>query len=190
MNTEQLRAEFEAWTDNHYYLSELNNIYLDDDYVDPEMQAAWEGYQAGRAALQSQDEDIFSPTSLTGLSKDELIRQLQWALNYWMPNIADDGTPDGERAAREAYLLLGMQAPVGRKEENTPTYWERVSDLQSQDRDDVTVLKVALEESRQTMKAVLAQERLKDVAKRCLSRTIGITDRAIDHARRIEGGET
>lgn len=87
-----------------------------------------------RAALQSQDEDIFSPTSLTGLSKDELIRQLQWALNYWMPNIADDGTPDGERAAREAYLLLGMQAPVGRKEENTPTYWERVSDLQSQDR--------------------------------------------------------
>lgn len=56
-DTEQLRAEFEAWTDNHYYLSELNNIYLDDDYVDPEMQAAWEGYQAGRAALQSQEQE-------------------------------------------------------------------------------------------------------------------------------------
>lgn len=68
--------------------------------------------------------------------------------------------------------------------------WQARAALQSQDKEDVTVLKVALEESRQTMKAVLAQERLKDVAKRCLSRTIGITDRAIDHARRIEGGET
>lgn len=58
--------------------------------------------------------------------------------------------------------------------------------LQSQDREDVTALKVGLEEAAQTMRAVLAQERLKAVAKRCLSRAIGVCDRAIDHARRIE----
>lgn len=141
MNTEQERAAFEAACRKHAEESgydgherlERNG----DGYADPHTQAAWWGWREGLAALQSQDEDIFSPTSLTGLSKDELIRQLQWALNYWMPNIADDGTPDGERAAREAYLLLGIQAPVGREEENTPTYWERVSNLQSRDREDV-----------------------------------------------------
>lgn len=59
--------------------------------------------------------------------------------------------------------------------------------LQSQDREDVTTLKAGLEEAAQTMRAVLAQERLKAVAKRCLSRAIVVCDRAIDRARRIEG---
>ena len=59
--------------------------------------------------------------------------------------------------------------------------------LQSQDREDVTTLKAGLEEAAQTMRAVLAQERLKAVAKRCLSRAIVVCDRAIDYARRVEG---
>ena len=59
--------------------------------------------------------------------------------------------------------------------------------LQSQDREDVATLKAGLEEAVQTMRAVLAQERLKAVAKRCLSRAIVVCDRAIDHARRVEG---
>lgn len=58
------------------------------------------------------------------------------------------------------------------------------SALQSQDREDTVVLFVALEKSRKTMKAILAHERLRSVAKRCLSYSIGIADRAID---RIEG---
>lgn len=177
MNTEQLRAEFETWAQNSFEL----HRHSAGEYSSNFTQTAWAAWQA-RAALQSQDEDIFSPTSLTGLSKDELIRQLQWALNYWMPNIADDGTPDGERAAREAYLLLGMQAPVGREEENTPTYWERVSDLQSQDRED------ALVQAIQEAIALLGPE-----APSCSgceyewNHALRVLHEAIDHARRIEG---
>lgn len=61
MNTEQLRAEFEAWARNKNY--DLDAVMLLSKppkfsrYANPATQDAWEAYQAGRAALQSQDRD-------------------------------------------------------------------------------------------------------------------------------------
>lgn len=37
----------------------------------------------------------------------EEIERLQRALWYWMPAIAGDGTPEGERAAEDGALLIG-----------------------------------------------------------------------------------
>lgn len=59
MNTEQLRAEFEAWARNKNY--DLDAVMLlskppkFSHYANPATQDALEAYQAGRAALQSQD---------------------------------------------------------------------------------------------------------------------------------------
>lgn len=137
---------------------------------------------ARECALQSQDEDLFSPTSLTGLSRDELIRQLQWALDYWMPAIASEDTPDGNRSARDARLLMGMKQPTGREEENTPAYWEKVKALQSQDREDA-----------ERYRWLRQQRTISDHA--CVTWNIGHDwvqmdgaelDAAIDHARRAE----
>lgn len=50
-DTEQERAEFEAWATAHYYLGELSFDYsLEYEYSDLDIQGAWEAYQAGRAA--------------------------------------------------------------------------------------------------------------------------------------------
>jgi hypothetical protein len=101
------------------------------EYCRAEIEACWRLWN-DRAALAAQAEvkkdDIgafFSPENMTGLSQGELIRQLQWALCYWMPHIAGDASPDGERCARDAALLYGMKIPVGLEDENTPTYWEK-----------------------------------------------------------------
>ena len=107
-------------------------------------------------------------------------------------------TQDKERAEFEAWVEENLSDGIGRHSEYTDMYshrgtqvawaaWQARAALQSQDREDVAVLKVALEEAAQTMRAVLAQERLRAVAKRCLSQAIGVCDRAIDHARWAEG---
>lgn len=109
MNTEQERADFEAWADNHYYLSELNNIYLDDDYVDPEMQAAWEGYQAGRAALQSQP----NTGELPHQSREAVLRAM--SRNYtpgkhtW-DSLDSDACAKGADEIRQLRAALAMQS--------------------------------------------------------------------------------
>lgn len=58
MNTEQLRAEFEALESKRKGFSPDTltraSIEPDDEYLLPLVQARWEGYQAGRAALKSQ----------------------------------------------------------------------------------------------------------------------------------------
>lgn len=59
MSIEQQRADFEAWAKTHYYLSELGLDFEDDEYVDMEVQGAFEAYQAGRDALQSQPTESF-----------------------------------------------------------------------------------------------------------------------------------
>lgn len=46
-----MREEFEAWAANHYLLRECVTDLEDDEYFDPEMQYAWESWQASRAAL-------------------------------------------------------------------------------------------------------------------------------------------
>ena len=46
-----MREEFEAWSANHYLLGECVTDLEDDEYFDPEMQYAWESWQASRAAL-------------------------------------------------------------------------------------------------------------------------------------------
>lgn len=61
MNTEQERAEFEAWATSQWLV--LQRTVHGEDYQDLRTQVAWEAYQAGRAAgirdgraaLQSQD---------------------------------------------------------------------------------------------------------------------------------------
>ena len=56
MNIEQERADFEMWCHTRSL-----DIGRDDkgDYISLETYLSWEGYQAGRAALQSQDrEDV------------------------------------------------------------------------------------------------------------------------------------
>ena len=58
-DTEQLRAEFEAWfKETDHFLSELDFCLMPDGrYEDDDVEVAWEAYQAGRAALQSQDRE-------------------------------------------------------------------------------------------------------------------------------------
>jgi len=59
MNTVQERADFEAWADTHFYLQELGKERDGDgDYADLDVQLAFEAYQAGRAALQSQPDEL------------------------------------------------------------------------------------------------------------------------------------
>lgn len=68
MNTEQLRAEFEAWHKREMwdggYESGHDEFYTDAYrfnerrvYENMHTQIAWRGYQAGRAALQTQDRE-------------------------------------------------------------------------------------------------------------------------------------
>lgn len=54
MNTEQLRAEFEVWANGRCELYLVNPA---GRYSSATTQFAWEAYQAGRAALQSQDRE-------------------------------------------------------------------------------------------------------------------------------------
>ena len=54
MNTEQLRAEFEAWCETRSLEVGRDN---EGDYISLETYLSWEGYQAGRASLQSQDRE-------------------------------------------------------------------------------------------------------------------------------------
>lgn len=51
MTTEKSREQFEAWANTHYVLSELHWEFEDDEYVEPEMQYAWEAWQASRAVV-------------------------------------------------------------------------------------------------------------------------------------------
>lgn len=45
-----MREEFEAWAADHYLLRECVTDLEDGEYFDPEMQYAWESWQASRAA--------------------------------------------------------------------------------------------------------------------------------------------
>ena len=54
MTNEQERAAFEAWANGR---CELHLVNLAGRYSSAITQFAWEGYQAGRAALQSQDRE-------------------------------------------------------------------------------------------------------------------------------------
>lgn len=51
MNIEKMREEFEAWANTHYLLSELSWSFVDGEYEEPEMQYAWEAWQASRELL-------------------------------------------------------------------------------------------------------------------------------------------
>lgn len=56
MNTEQERTEFEAWCETRTLETGRDH---EGDYISIETALSWEAYQAGRAALQSQDrEDV------------------------------------------------------------------------------------------------------------------------------------
>lgn len=56
MNTEQERADFEAWANGR---CELHLVNPAGRYSSATTQFAWEAYQAGRAALQSQATEAF-----------------------------------------------------------------------------------------------------------------------------------
>lgn len=141
MNTEQERADFEAWHREKYE----STLYCE---------SRWEAWQA-RAALQAQPTESF-PCRIIEADFETGTVTVEMQGQYTV-------------SAGQKYLC---DAP-----------------LQSQDREDAVMLVVALEESRQAMKAILAKERLKAVAKRVLSRAILMADKAIDRARRIEGAD-
>lgn len=74
MNTERERADFEAWAADKWpgadFSPDQNNcgIVVFERYKHPKLQAAWEAYQAGRSALQSQArEGAFLDGVLLGL---------------------------------------------------------------------------------------------------------------------------
>lgn len=69
MSTEQLRAEFEAWTG---YSEEALSRNAGDGYCIKGVDNEWRAYQAGRAALQSQDQE-----------DADLKEALLLALEYW-----------------------------------------------------------------------------------------------------------
>lgn len=52
MSTEKMRKSFQEWANTHYLLSELNWAIEDGEYEEPEMQYAWEAWQASRAAIE------------------------------------------------------------------------------------------------------------------------------------------
>jgi|SRR5690606_2091057 len=57
--SEQLRKEFEAWARNHYYLQELSfEREAGGDYSEPEMEAAWEVWQAAKTEPEREVEPV------------------------------------------------------------------------------------------------------------------------------------
>lgn len=52
MSAEKMRKLFQEWANAHYLLSELNWAIEDGEYEEPEMQYAWEAWQASRAAIE------------------------------------------------------------------------------------------------------------------------------------------
>jgi len=57
MNTEQLRADFEAWYEQEYSEPIPSEFTSQGFYPDVRVQLLFRCYQAGRAALQSQDRE-------------------------------------------------------------------------------------------------------------------------------------
>lgn len=55
----------------------------------------------------------------------DLVEKLQRALMFWMPAIAGSGTEAGERAAADAYLLVGYAGPFEKSAEDRK--WVRAS---------------------------------------------------------------
>lgn len=82
MSADTVRGEFETWAAEHYLLQEFGperNPHQSDEYCDPEVQVAWESWQASRAALVV-----------------ELPR----------PHYEFDGDPDPEMFAREVVAAI------------------------------------------------------------------------------------
>lgn len=49
------REQFEKWSQSHYVLKELSIDFEDGEYVEPEMQYAYESWEASREALPKFD---------------------------------------------------------------------------------------------------------------------------------------
>lgn len=47
-----MREQFEAWAETHYLLKELPTDFEDGEYTEPEMQYAWESWEASRATIR------------------------------------------------------------------------------------------------------------------------------------------
>lgn len=113
MNTEQERATFEAWAISRWpgvNLSPVQNncgIVVPERYKHPKLQAAWEAYQAGRSALQSQDRRgafcVWHNDPETDSSWDTGCRQL-FELN--------DGTPSENRMSFCCYCGKPIQEVI------------------------------------------------------------------------------
>jgi hypothetical protein len=67
-------------------------------------------YIAAEAAVEETLRRIASPVPAQYAEQDgrEIIRELQKALFYWMPCIAGEDSPAGQKAAEHSYLLVGL----------------------------------------------------------------------------------
>lgn len=51
MNIDKAKQSFQQWANTHYLLSELSWTIEEGEYSEPEMQYAWEAWQASRQSL-------------------------------------------------------------------------------------------------------------------------------------------
>ena len=166
MNTEQERAAFEAWAQERGMT--LHKASPCDGsspyYLDTASIAAWEGYQAGRAALQSQDRDYEDIKELGG-------QAVRWApfSAHWSAELVRLFGPD----AREGINLLEARL---RDLESNDARWRYIRRK---------LCLIGNGNGTCEMKAINLPEAIPgwpepgEVAEFC--------DLAIDHARRIEG---
>jgi len=82
------------------------------------------------AALSALDKAATLKADLAALREQvaeerDLVEKLQRALMFWMPAIAGSGTEAGERAAADAYLLVGYAGPFEKSAEDRK--WVRAS---------------------------------------------------------------
>ena len=85
MNNEQKRADFEAWYEKEMGESPRMAV----DIYTPFASACWEAYQAGRAALQSQDAEVTTYTLPNGTTVERTMQRdgsFLWAVRDGFEN--------------------------------------------------------------------------------------------------------
>lgn len=120
IDTEQLRADFEAWMRKRKPDISLKR-YADGRYRVTTMNYAWEGYQAGRAALQSQATEAFPCRIIEGdfeAGTVTLEMQGDYTVSSGQKYLCDAPlqSQDAEDALTDAIQkaidLLGPEAPI------------------------------------------------------------------------------
>lgn len=163
-DTEQLRAEFEAWAVDQGF--PLRRTIHGEDYQDLRTQGAFEAYQAGRAALQSQVKN--DTTLFCDLKTDE--EKSAFFLSG--------------RGYETGVIAQSIQNDVAMAYHRCAEYKKELVTLQSQDREDLLKALVIAEDMLCKQENAL---RSFGAHEPCAESAILGAREAIDRTRRIEG---